>query len=89
MQKFVKKLTIALLLWSGSQIPGSLQNPDGHQILEKPQFLENYSFDFSSHQLPLAYNTYGASVQLLHKYKLIPDIKDRYGSIVLNKVSGK
>ena len=37
--------------------------------------------------MPIAYDTYGASVQLLHKYKLIPDIKDRYGAIVLNKVS--
>lgn len=87
MKNFLKKLTIVLLLWSGSQIDSSMQNPDGYEILDKPQFLENYSFDFSNHQLPLAYNTYGASVQLLHKYKLIPDIKDRYGSIVLNKVS--
>lgn len=82
MKNLIKRITIALLL--SSQV---LANPDGHKLLDKPQYLENYSFDFSQHHLPLAYDTYGASVQLLHKYKLIPDIKDRYGAIVLNKVS--
>jgi hypothetical protein len=37
--------------------------------------------------LPIAYDTYGAAVQLHHRYKLIPDIKDRQGAIVLSKVS--
>lgn len=82
MKSWLKQITIALLL--SNEVTA---NPDGHNILDKPQYLENYSFDFSQHHLPLAYNTYGASVQLLHKYKLIPDIKDRYGAIVLNKVS--
>lgn len=83
MNNWLKQITIALLLSTSSVAA----NPDGHKVLDKPQYLENYSFDFSQHHLPLAYDTYGASVQLLHKYKLIPDIKDRYGAIVLNKVS--
>ena len=33
----------------------------------------------------MAYSTYGASVQLHKKYKLIPDVKNRFGAIVLNK----
>ena len=27
-----------------------------------PQLLENYSFDFSSHKLPIAYDTFGSAV---------------------------
>lgn len=80
MKNWLKQVTIALLL--SSEVGA---NPDGHKVMDKPQYLENYSFDFSQHHMPLAYDTYGASVQLLHKYKLIPDIKDRYGAIVLNK----
>ena len=84
MKSLLKFITIGLLF--GATTPAQAQeNPDGHKLLDKPQYLENYSFDFSKHHLPLAYDTYGASVQLLHKYKLIPDIKDRYGAIVLNK----
>lgn len=55
--------------------------------LNRPQNIENYSFDFSAHQLPIAYDTFGAAVQLHHHYKLIPDVKDRMGAIVLNQVS--
>lgn len=46
MRNYVKSLTIALLLGCGSVCS---ENPDGHQLLERPQFLENYSFDFSNH----------------------------------------
>jgi len=54
-------------------------------LRKAPQVLENYSFDFSAHKTPLAFDTYGAAVQLHNRYKLIPDIKDRQGAIVLNK----
>ena len=33
----------------------------------------------------MAYDTYSAAVQVHHKIKLIPDVKERYGAIVLNK----
>ena len=35
--------------------------------------------------MPKAYEYYGASVQIHHKVKLIPDVKDRFGAIVLKK----
>ena len=77
-----KKLAIIGLLLSSSYAF------DGERdILKKPQVLENYSFDFSAHKLPVAFDTYGASVQLHSKYKLIPDVDRRNGAIVLNKVS--
>ena len=53
--------------------------------MREGQNLENYSFDFSAHNLPKAYEYFGASVQLHHKVKLIPDVKDRYGAVVLKK----
>ena len=32
------------------------------EMLPKKQDLDNYSFDFSSHKLPIAYDTYGSAV---------------------------
>ena len=43
----------------------------------------------SAHKLPIAYSTYGASIQLHDKFVLLPDIKGRQGAIVMNKVSKK
>ena len=79
--RVTKMGVITLLLFS------SVFGQEDKSLLEPAQLLENYSFDFSSHKLPIAYNTYGSAVQLHHKYKLIPDVKERYGAIVLNQVS--
>jgi hypothetical protein len=49
------------------------------------QPLDNYSFDFSADKLPIAYDYAGSAIQLHHKLKLIPDVKDRYGAITLKK----
>ena len=54
-------------------------------MLDRPQTIEHYGFDFKNHKLPQAYDTYGAAVQIHSHMKLIPDVKDRYGAIVLNK----
>ena len=83
-KNFLRGLVLAIFLADTSMV--SADNP-GENTLDKPQVLENYSFDFSSHKLPVAYSTYGAAVQIHHKYKLIPDVQSRYGAIVLNKVS--
>ena len=49
---------IALIL-----IASSVSGFDGNRdVLPKAQDLDNYSFDFSSHKLPIAYNTYGTAV---------------------------
>jgi hypothetical protein len=80
--RVTKKGVIMLLLFSAV----FAQEEVDRSLLPKAQDLENYSFDFSAHQLPVAYNTYGSAVQLHHKYKLIPDIPSRFGAIVLNKV---
>ena len=77
------KLLLSLLF--GSIIGRAEGQAPGPEVLDRPQNIDMYSFDFSAHQLPLAYNTYGSSVQLHSKYKLIPDVKNRYGAIVLNK----
>ena len=47
------------------------------ELLPSPQYLEHLSFDFSRHKLPVAYTTYGAAVQLQHKFNLIPDVARR------------
>ena len=54
---------------------------------ETGQFLEHLSFNFHKHELPVAYNTYGAAVQIHHHYSLLPDVPGRYGALTLNKVS--
>ena len=64
----------------------SAQNPtDDGNMRGDAQPLDNYSFDFSSDKLPIAYEYHGSSIQLHHKLKLIPDVKDRYGAITLKK----
>ena len=78
-----KRAVMLGLLLAGSGQAGPKDN-----LLDRPQMLDNYSFDFSAHQLPRAYETFGAAVQLHHEIKLIPDVKDRYGAIVMKKVSG-
>lgn len=49
--------------------------------------LEAYSFDYSSHKSPLAYKSYQSAVELMHKTKLIPAVKNTYGAFFLKKVS--
>lgn len=34
--------------------------------------LEPYTFDYSAHRAPLAYDTYGTALELLKKVKLVP-----------------
>ncbi len=50
------------------------------------QQLEAYTFDFSAHKPPLAYDTYETAIELFTKVKLIAPIKDKYGAIMLKKV---
>ena len=74
---------LAIMLLMGQAIIGA----EGYtqNLLQQAQELENYSFDFSAHKLPRAYDTYGAAVQLHNQIKLIPDVKNRNGAIVLNR----
>jgi len=49
--------------------------------------LDVYSFDYSAHKSPLAYRTYDNAIELVHKTKLIPAVKDNtYGAVFLIKV---
>ena len=48
--------------------------------------LDVFSFDYSAHESPLAYRTHEASIELMHKTKLIPKVKDNYGAYFLKKV---
>ena len=45
---------------------------------------DNFSFDFSSHKMPLMYNAYGNAVELNHKVKLNSDVKNKGGAYVLD-----
>ena len=56
-----------------------------HAVLDTPQKIEHYGFNFKERKLPQAYDTFGAAVQIHSHMKLIPDVQDRYGAIVLNK----
>jgi hypothetical protein len=47
--------------------------------------MEHLSFDFTKHKLPIAYTTYGAAVQLHHKFNLLPDVPNRQGLIVMTQ----
>jgi hypothetical protein len=49
------------------------------------QKYDNYSFDYSSGKLPLAYTTYGNAIELHHKLKLNSGIEERGGSLVLDR----
>ena len=51
-------------------------------ILSK-QVYENYSFDNTAHNLPLANKTYGNAVELNHKVKLNSNVTNRGGALVL------
>jgi len=39
-----------------------LSKEEDRSLLDQPQLLENYSFDFSAHKLPIAYDTFGSAV---------------------------
>jgi hypothetical protein len=39
--------------------------------------LENYSFDYSAHKVPIAYSTYATSLELFSKAKLIVQSKNK------------
>ena len=41
---------------------------------------ENYSFDFSAHERPIAYQAYGNAIELVNKIKLNPDVEGRGGA---------
>ena len=47
--------------------------------------LENYSFDFSSKKMPLAYQSYGNAVELEHKVKLNSIVNHMGGAYDLNR----
>ena len=52
----------------------------------KRQELEVFSFDYSAHKTPLAYRTHQASVELMHRTKIIPAVKANNGAVFLKKV---
>ena len=79
----LSKYAICLLLLTSSNIVSAYEGD--RTLLEEGQILNNYSFDFKEHKPPLAYDTYGAAVQVHHMIKLIPEVKERFGAIVLNK----
>lgn len=56
-------------------------------IKPKIEELTNYNFDYSAHKAPLAYQTYGTSVELFHRLKLISGVPDKYGQVALKRVS--
>ena len=41
---------------------------------------ENYSFDFSAHTRPIAYTTFGNTLELTNKVKLNPMVAERAGA---------
>ena len=47
------------------------------QDSSKKELLEVYSFDFSAHKPPLTYTSYGTSVELISKTKLIQQVKGK------------
>ena len=49
----------------------------------KRQELEPYTFDYSAHRNPLAYQTFVSAVELLHRTKLIPPVKNTLGAVFL------
>jgi len=79
----VTKYAVCLLLLSSSNIVCAYEGD--RTLREEAQVLHNYSFDFKEHKPPLAYDTYGAAVQVHHLIKLIPEVKERFGAIVMNK----
>ena len=44
---------------------------------------ENYSFDFSAHRRPIAYASWGNTVELQSKVKLLPLVENAGGAYVL------
>lgn len=49
-----------------------------------PLVYENYSFNFSEHKRPIAYQTLGNALELNSKIKLNPRVANRGGAIVLD-----
>ncbi len=49
------------------------------------QALENYSFDYLEGKTPLSYTTYGTSIELFSRMKLVPPVPDRSGAIMLSE----
>ena len=79
----VTKYAVCLLLLTSSNIVSTYEGD--RSLREEGQVLNNYSFDFKEHKLPLAYDTHGAAVQVHHMIKLIPEVKERFGAITLFK----
>lgn len=49
--------------------------------------LDLFSFDYSAHTTPIAFSTHEATVELMHKTKLIPRVKEARGGFFLSRVS--
>ena len=81
MPHFKSLLKLAIL--SVSLVSVSLLRQESRPYKEE---LQAYSFDYSAHKSPIAYETYETAIELFSKAKLISPVKDKYGSILLKKV---
>ena len=80
MKSLIKLLSVgSLVAYSHQQ-----KQADDQEGKEKVVY-ENYSFDFSAHERPLAYTTYGNAIELVSKVKLNPDVENRGGAYVFNE----
>ena len=81
MKSLVTKLSLlAALLLSHATAQDASQKSNEHK-----KAYENYSFDFSAHTRPIAYTTYGNTLELNNKVKLIPAVPSRGGAYIFDK----
>lgn len=84
MPSLTKLLCHIALVSSTLMVSMHASRPDPTQ---KVDLLEAYSFDFSEHKAPIAYETFDASVELFTRTKLIPPVNNKYGAVFLKKVT--
>ena len=61
--------------------PATMAQDDAAVVKE---VYENYSFDFSAHERPIAYSTMGNALELNKKVKVNPAVADRAGAYVFD-----
>ena len=80
--KMIKSL-LGMAMALTTMTAGAPEHHDTDLDLETAVY-ENYSFDFSAHERPIAYTNIGNTLELVQKVKVNPNVHDRGGAYLLD-----
>ena len=85
MKRHFSTLTAVALALLLAPVLAERATSEGEAAQAKEHY-ENYSFDFSAHERPIAYTTIGNALELVNKVKVNPAVGDRGGAYVLDEL---